>query len=58
MRFAKPLAMAVFSLAALGGSCYAQESPWLVRARALRIDPADKSDPVPTLAVPADAIRV
>lgn len=33
-------------LASLSLSAVAQESPWLVRARAVHIDPADKSDPV------------
>lgn len=59
MTAVKTLATAVLSIAALlAGTCHAQESPWLVRVRALHIDPADKSDPVPALAVPADAIRV
>lgn len=59
MTSAKPLALAILSLAALlGGTCHAQEGPWLIRVRALHIDPADKSDPVPALAVPADAIHV
>ena len=49
---------------ALGASCAlpaaAQEAQgnWLVRARAVRIDTANKSDPIPSLAVPADAITV
>ena len=30
----------------LPGAAMAQESPWLVRARAVHIDPADKSDPI------------
>lgn len=29
-----------------GGAAMAEESPWLVRLRAVHIDPADKSDPV------------
>lgn len=29
-----------------GGAAMAEESPWLVRVRAVHIDPADKSDPV------------
>jgi outer membrane protein len=33
-------------LASLSLSAVAQESPWLIRARAVHIDPADKSDPV------------
>jgi outer membrane protein len=36
----------------------AQESPWLVRLRAVNIDPADESDAIPSLSVPADAITV
>lgn len=31
---------------------------WLIRARAVRIDTANKSDPIPSLAVPGDAIHV
>jgi outer membrane protein len=37
------LLIASFSLS---GAAMAQESPWLVRVRAVHIDPADKSDPV------------
>ena len=33
-------------LATLGGNAMADESPWLVRVRAVHIAPADKSDPV------------
>lgn len=47
----KPLL--ILTLAALGlaathemAHAQSQESPWLVRARAVHIDPADKSDPV------------
>jgi len=40
------LMMAVLGLAAAAAPALAQESPWLVRARAVHIDPADKSDPV------------
>ena len=36
----------------------AEEGPWLVRVRALYLDPADKSDPIPALGVPSDAITV
>lgn len=31
---------------------------WLIRARAVRIDTANKSEPIPSLAVPGDAIHV
>lgn len=59
MTSVKILATAILSFAALlGGPCQAQDSPWMVRVRALHIDPADKSDPIPALAVPADAVRV
>jgi outer membrane protein len=34
------------ALTLITGSAMAQESPWLVRVRAVYIDPADKSDPV------------
>ncbi len=34
------------------------EGSWLVRLRAVKIDPANKSDAIPALQVPADAIHV
>lgn len=34
------------ALGLLAGTAMAQESPWLVRVRAVHIDPADKADPV------------
>ena len=55
----KTLATALLSLATLlSGACHAQESPWMIRVRALYIDPAHRSDPIPALAVPSHAIRV
>lgn len=36
----------------------AAEGNWMVRARAVFIDPANKSDAIPSLAVPSDAIEV
>lgn len=36
----------------------ATEGKWLVRVRATSLSPADKSDPIPSLNVPADAITV
>ncbi len=36
----------------------AEPNPWMVRVRALYMDPADKSEPVPALGVPANAITV
>lgn len=41
----KPM-MTALALAAVAGPSMAQESPWLVRARAVHIDPANESDPV------------
>lgn len=45
----KPMLKLVFAALGLGAvtlPVLAQESPWLVRVRALHIDPANKSDPV------------
>ena len=44
----KSLAAAVLATLSLAAStaAVAQETPWLVRVRAVHIDPADKSDPV------------
>lgn len=49
--------------ALLSGGAFAQststpEGNWLVRARAVRLDPANKSSAIPSLLVPADAIHV
>ncbi|HJV81164.1 OmpW family outer membrane protein [Noviherbaspirillum sp.] len=50
----------ILALAALGlaSHAFAQQSPWQIRARAVQIDPADKSDAGGPLALPADAITV
>lgn len=40
------LMFAALGLVGAGVPALAQESPWLVRVRAVHIDPADKSDPV------------
>jgi outer membrane protein len=40
------LAIIAITAGMLAGQAFAQESNWLVRARAVHIDPADKSDPV------------
>ena len=40
------LMVAALSLVGAAVPGWAQESPWLVRVRAVHIDPADKSDPV------------
>ncbi|HEU4845736.1 MAG TPA: OmpW family outer membrane protein [Burkholderiaceae bacterium] len=39
-------AIILVSLGMLAGNAMAEESPWMVRARAVHMDPADKSDPV------------
>jgi outer membrane protein len=51
------LAVAVASCLALPAVA-ADEGPWMVRVRALYLDPADKSDAIPALGVPSDAITV
>ncbi|MGZ5179695.1 MAG: OmpW/AlkL family protein [Ramlibacter sp.] len=45
------------TLAALGTCAQAQQSPWLVRARAVHIDPANESGPIGGVG-PADQIEV
>jgi outer membrane protein len=46
----KPLAALMFaaisSAGTIGTTAAAQETPWLVRVRAVHLDPADKSDPL------------
>jgi len=42
----KKQAIAIALLTLLGAQAAAQESPWLVRLRAVNLSPADKSDPV------------
>ncbi len=49
------LAMSVFGMAA--GQAAAQQSPWQIRARAVHIEPADKSNAIPGM-VGANAISV
>jgi outer membrane protein len=53
--------VAILALAALGAGvasqAMAQQSPWQIRARAVNINPADKSDPVGGVG-PADQITV
>jgi len=42
----------------LATSVRADDDPWIIRLRALRIAPADKSDSVPALGLPEDQIHV
>jgi outer membrane protein len=39
-------AILLAAMSVLAANAVAEESPWLVRARAVHLDPADKSDPV------------
>jgi outer membrane protein len=47
-----------FALSAGTVAWAADENPWLIRARAVYLDPDNKSDAIPALAVPSDAIHV
>ncbi|KIF80201.1 OmpW/AlkL family protein [Noviherbaspirillum autotrophicum] len=52
------VALVLAAMGMIAGEAMAQQqSPWLVRVRAVNIDPANKSDAVPGL-LPADAISV
>ncbi|MTV39961.1 OmpW/AlkL family protein [Duganella radicis] len=42
----KPVAAVLAVLALISGAAQAEDNPWLVRVRAVHLDPADKSDPV------------
>lgn len=42
----KSVAAVLAALTLMSGNVLAQESPWLVRVRAVNIDPANKADPV------------
>lgn len=54
--------MAVAAIALLGAvstsAAAAEEGNWMVRMRATYLDMANKSDPIPALGVPGDAIHV
>jgi outer membrane protein len=51
------LALTVVALGFLANDALAQESPWLVRVRAVDLDPANHSDPVGGVG-PADTLHV
>ncbi len=53
----KSVAAVMAALTLMAGNVVAQESPWLVRVRAVHIDTADKSDPVAGVGA-ADRIHV
>lgn len=52
------LVLAIASGALAAPAAVAAEGPWMVRVRAVNLDMANKSDAIPALAVPSDAIRV
>jgi outer membrane protein len=52
------LALLAFAFALAPAAALAEDSPFMVRLRAVYISPADKSDAIPALGVPADAISV
>lgn len=51
------LALTIASAALAAPSAFAADGPWMVRVRAVNLDMANKSDAIPALAVPSDAIR-
>lgn len=58
MKKITPLLLLVAACLVLAPTLMAQEGPWMVRLRAVNISPADESDAIPSLSVPADAITV
>lgn len=58
MKKAATFTLVTLALGLGGIPSAAAEGPWLVRVRAVNIKPADKSDPIAALLVPADKITV
>ncbi len=58
MKIARLAVLAAAVAAGLALPAAAAGDSWMVRVRALYLDPADKSDAIPSLAVPSDAITV
>jgi outer membrane protein len=58
MKFAPKTLLAAAVAASFLTPAVAADEPWMVRVRALYLQSADKSDAIPALAVPADAITV
>ena len=55
----KKISLVLVSTALLGlPSAHAAQSDWLIRLRAISIQPENKSDAIPALGVPADAITL
>jgi len=57
MKRAIGLALMVMAAGAASTAAQADEGPWLVRARAVRLHMADQSEAIPSLGVPSDAIQ-
>ncbi|MGC2463159.1 MAG: hypothetical protein WA446_19650, partial [Steroidobacteraceae bacterium] len=58
MRLFAPLALAALSASLAVTAARADDDPWEVRLRGVYLYPANRSDAIPALAVPADAIHV
>lgn len=58
MRKTAALALAAAAVAGAFAQPAVAAEPWMIRVRALYLDPADKSQAIPALAVPTDAITV
>ncbi len=58
MKKAVAFTLVAAAVCAGGALRAANEGPWLVRVRAVNIKPADKSDPIAALSIPADKITV
>lgn len=59
MRLLPVLLIAGSTLASLSThTATADETPWEARVRAVYLDPANKSDAIPALAVPSDAVHI
>lgn len=54
----KYLAIALAAAGFISSSASAQESPWLIRARVVNIDTANKSDPIAGTSIGKDQIHV
>ena len=52
------LAMTALAAVSVFSSARADDDPWEVRLRGVYLDPANKSDPIGALKVPADAIHI
>jgi len=58
MRSFAPLALAALGASLAATAARADDEPWEVRLRAVYLDMANKSDAIPSLDVPSDAIHV